>query len=633
MALSAKGRQKIKWIGLAVLAVVLAVIAMIGAFPVGMFRGAIEERLSAHLGAAVRIGAVRRNGIFSFKPLITVQELRIAQPDWAGQGDMVHARSIQARVAVLPILLGRAPLMEDITATGLNLSLVRDRDGRANWEGRKKTPARDGDRGRGLVGVAIRDGHITLRDEKRSLTLTGSFKADGTGVRAEAKGRFHEAPATVTFVGAPIVGVASDARYPFQLQLSSPLLQLDARGASVGALNLRTMSLDIRAKAPNLKYLDDVIEAGLFGTRPIDLTAKVRHSGRDWFVDRLSGRIGSSRLVANANVLKRDERTKIDADVHFSEFGFDDLSDAEGKAKDAAIEKRIGPRVLPGTRINLAKVGPTDGRIRFKADRLLLNGSAFRSLAGTIVLEGKLLRIENILAGMSSGRMTGLLEVDQRGGVRHPKLSIDLKFADGRLETVIGSRDVTGPLHGHVALVGSGDTIREALATADGRAGLAVEGGTIKRTFAAVLGQDLGKAIGAVLKDKDAEVPLRCLVVGFSATRGELIARDFVADTGISLGTGRGRISLGSERISLSISGQSRNPSALRLEDPIGVGGTLSSPTISAAGEPPGSKLDGGAMISAVGKSIGRALGIGKKERSFVTSAPIDCRAAARRVL
>ena len=229
--------------------------------------------------------------------------------------------------------------------------------------------------------------------------------------------------------------------------------------------------------------------------------------------------------------------------------------------------------------------------------------------------------------------MTGLLEVDQRGGVRHPKLSIDLKFADGRLETVIGSRDVTGPLHGHVALVGSGDTIREALATADGRAGLAVEGGTIKRTFAAVLGQDLGKAIGAVLKDKDAEVPLRCLVVGFSATRGELIARDFVADTGISLGTGRGRISLGSERISLSISGQSRNPSALRLEDPIGVGGTLSSPTISAAGEPPGSKLDGGAMISAVGKSIGRALGIGKKERSFVTSAPIDCRAAARRVL
>ncbi|WP_313230861.1 AsmA family protein [Sphingobium yanoikuyae] len=633
MALSAEGRRLATRIGLVALAIVTAVIIAIGAFPIGMFKGAIEERMSARLGTGVSIGSVKRNGIFSFKPVITLEDLRIAQPSWAGKGDMVQAKSIHARVAVLPLILGRAPRMEDVTAAGLNLWLVRDRDGRANWEGRDKSaPSDDGD-GHGLAGVSIRDGRISLRDDKRSLTVSGQFKSDEAGVRAETKGRFHDAPASLTFSGAPIVGLSSDARYPFQLELASPLLQLHARGASVGALNLRTMALNIRAKAANLKYLDDVIEAGLFGTKPIDLTARVRHSGRDWFVDRLAGRIGSSRLTAKATVLKRDERTKIDAAVHFTDFGFDDLSDAEGRAKDAAIEARIGPRVLPGTRINLAKVGPTDGRIRFKADRLLLENSAFKSLAGTIVLEGKLLRIENIVAGMSSGRMTGLLEVDQRNGARHPKLSIDLKFADGRLETVVGSKDVTGPLQGRVALVGTGDTIREALGTANGRAGLAVEGGTIKRTFAAVLGQDLGKAIGAVLRDKDAEVPLRCLVVGFSAREGDLVARDFVADTAISLGTGKGRISLASERISLSISGQSRNPSALRLEDPIGVGGTLSSPTISAAGEPPGSKLDGGSMISAVGKSIGRALGIGKRERSFVTPAPIDCKAAARRVL
>ncbi|MDF0545907.1 AsmA family protein [Sphingobium sp. H39-3-25] len=633
MALSAEGRRGVARIGLVLVAIVVAVILAIGAFPIGEFKGAIEERLSARLGADIRIGAVRRNGFFSFRPVITLEDLRIAQPSWAGKGDMVHARSIQARVAVLPLLIGRAPRLEDVTATGLNLSLVRDRDGRANWEGRDKPHRSDDDEGRGLADVFIRGGHLSLRDDKRSLAISGKFKAGEAGVRAEMKGRFHDIPASLTFVGAPIVGLASDARYPFHLKLSSPLLQLDARGASTGALNLRNMSLDIKAKASNLKYLDDVIEAGLFGTTPIDLTAKVRHSGRDWFVDKLTGRIGSSRLTAKATVLKRDERTKIDADVHFAAFGFDDLSDAEGKARDAAIKAQIGPRVLPGTRINLAKVGPTDGCIRFKADRLLLGNSAFRTLAGTIVLEGKLLRIENIVAGMSSGRMTGFLEVDQRNGAHHPKLSIDLRFADGRLETAIGSKDVTGPLHGRVALAGTGDTIREALATANGRAGLVVEGGTIKRTVAAVLGQDLGKAIGAVLRDKDAEVPLRCLVVGFAALRGDLVARDFIADTGISSGTGRGRISLASERISLSISGQSRNPSVLRLEDPIGVGGTLSSPTISAAGKPPGSKLDGGGIISAVGKSIGRALGIGKKERTFVTPAPIDCRAAARRVL
>tara|TARA_R110000868_G_scaffold411785_1_gene710616 strand:+ start:105336 stop:107237 length:1902 start_codon:yes stop_codon:yes gene_type:complete len=633
MALSAEGRRRAGRISLIVLAIVTALALAIGTFPIGILRGAIEDRLSARLGTSVRIGTAKRNSFFSFSPVITLESLRIAQPSWAGDGDMVHAKSIQARVAVLPVVLGRAPRLEDVTATGLNLSLVRDSNGRANWENRDRKPSSNDGKGQGLAGFSIRDGHVTLRDDKRSLTISGQLKADASGVRVETKGKFHGTPASLAFSGPKIVGLEADARYPFQLLLTSPLLELRASGASVGALNFRTMALDIRAKASNLKYLDDVIEAGLFGTAPIDLTARVRHSGRDWFVDRLAGRIGSSRLTAKATVLKRDERTKIDADVHFVEFGFDDLADAEGRAKAAAIEARIGPRVLPGTRINLSKVGPTDGRILFKADRLLLENSAFKTLAGKIVLEGKLLRIENIVAEMTSGRMTGLVEVDQRNGARRPKLSIDLKFADGRLETVMGTKDITGPLQGRVALTGTGDTIREALGTANGRAGLAVESGTIKRTFAAVLGQDLGKAIGTVLRDKDAVVPLRCLVVGFEATQGDLVANQFVADTAISLGTGKGRISLASEQISLSISGQSRNPSVLRLEDPIGIGGTLASPSISAAGEPPGSKLDRGSVFSAVGKSIGRALGIGKKERMPVPPNPIDCRAAARQVL
>ncbi|PZU05828.1 MAG: AsmA family protein, partial [Sphingobium sp.] len=399
MALSAEGRRRAGRISLIVLAMVTALVLAIGAFPIGILRGAIEDRLSARLGTSVRIGKVKRDGFFSFTPVITLENLRIAQPSWAGEGYMVHAKSIQARVAVLPVVLGRAPQLEDVTATGLNLSLLRDRNGRANWESREKRPSSNDGKGQGLAGFSIRDGHVTLQDEKRSLTISGPLKADVSGVRAETKGYFHGTPASLTFSGPKIVGLKADASYPFQLQLTSPLLELHASGASVGALNFRTMSLDIRAKASNLKYLDDVIEAGLFGTAPIDLTAQVRHSGRDWFVDRLTGRIGSSRLTAKATVLKRDERTKIEADVHFAEFGFDDLADAEGRAKAAAIEARIGPRVLPGTRINLSKVGPTDGRIRFKADRLLLKDSAFRTLAGTIVLEGKLLRIENIVAG------------------------------------------------------------------------------------------------------------------------------------------------------------------------------------------------------------------------------------------
>jgi uncharacterized protein involved in outer membrane biogenesis len=340
----------------------------------------------------------------------------------------------------------------------------------------------------------------------------------------------------------------------------------------------------------------------------------VRHDERDWFIERMTGRIGRSALVAKADVLKRDGRTKIDANVHFSRFDFDDLSDARGEAQAKAVEARIGERVLPGTRINIAKVGPTDGVIRFRADRLLLQDSAFRSLAGEVRLDGKLLTIDKIVAGMSSGRMTGNLRIDQRNNVPKPRLSMDLVFADGRLETLMGTSDATGRLRGRVVLSGTGDTIREAMATADGRAGLMVRDGTIKKTFAAVLGQDLGKAIGAALKKGEPEVPLRCLAIGFAAKRGILSPSPFIVDTSISTGRGEGHLSLANETIALTIKGQSRDPSPLRLADPIQVGGTFTKPTISAAGTPPGSKVNAGSVVQAVGKSLGRALGLGKDE-------------------
>lgn len=617
--------------------VLLGCFALIGlaAFPFALFKDAIAGRIGSALGTQVSIGSIERREWLSFTPTILLRDIAVQQPAWAGKGDMVHARTIEAKLPMLPLLVGRGAQPEDFVAHGLTLALVRDAKGRANWQGQDKADDAKDDAGTGLERLIIPDGHLTLRDDKRSLNLAGSFVSDGRGLRVDAAGKFHEAPARLTLRGSRIADLPPDTPYPLRLELRSPLLNLAASGQSRGALNLKAVTLDIHAIAPNLKYLDDVIEAGLFGTRAIDLKARVRHAGHDWHIERMTGSIGRSMLVAKADVLKREGRTKIDADMHFSTFDFDDLSDAQGKARAAAIEARIGPRVLPGTRINLAKVGPTDGVIRFQADRLLLEDSAFRSLSGVIELEGKLLRLDNVIAGMSSGRMTGKVSIDQRGGVAHPIMALDLAFHDGRLETLMGSRDATGPLRGRVVLKGAGDTIREALAHADGRAGLLVRGGTVKRTFAAVLGQDLGKAIGAVLRDKEVDVPLRCLAIGFTAKGGILSPSPFLVDTGISVGQGRGRLSLADERIALSIRGRSREASPLRLVDPITVGGTFTAPTLSAAGKPPGSKVDAGSVLSAVGKSVGRALGLGKDQSPAEASIPAaaDCEKLARQIL
>ncbi|WP_443970660.1 AsmA family protein [Sphingobium sp. CR28] len=623
-----------RWVifGIAGLATLGLLLLAVAAFPFGLFKGAIERNIEKELGTDVSIGAVERREAFSFTPTILIHNLAIRQPSWAGQGNMLQARTIEARIPILKLLTGGGAKPESLTARGLIANLVRDVNGHANWEGREAGSG--GGSGRGLSQLVIPDGRFSLRDDKKFLILSGTLISDARGLLVDGTGRFHEAPARLSLAGQRIAGLADDAPYSAELKLTSSLLRLEAKTQMRGALNLQSMTMDVHATAHSLKYLDHVIEAGLFGTRPIDLTAKVRHDGRDWFIERMTGRIGRSALVAKANVLKRDGRTKIDADVHFSRFDFDDLSDARGEARAKAVEARIGERVLPGTRINIAKVGPTDGVIRFRADRLLLQDSAFRSLAGEVRLDFKLLTIDKIVAGMTSGRMTGNLRIDQRNNVPKPRLSMDLVFADGRLETLMGTDDATGPMRGRVVLSGTGDTIREAMATADGRAGLMVRNGTIKRTFAAVLGQDLGKAIGAALKKGEPEVPLRCLAIAFAAKRGFLRPSPFIVDTGISTGRGEGHLSLASEAIALTIKGQSRDPSPLRLADPIQVGGTFTKPTLSAAGTPPGSKVNAGSVVQAVGKSLGRALGLGKDEAPRpALSASDPCEGLAGKIL
>lgn len=619
--------------GVALLAALLLLI--IAAFPFSLMKDEIAQRIGGELGTTVSIGSIDRRETLSFTPTILVRDLAIRQPQWAGQGDMVRAETIEARLPILPLLFGGNARPEGIVAHGLSLALVRDRQGRANWQASKKSSGDKSGKGSGLDQLVVPDGRISLRDEKRFLTVSGTITSDAKGLAIATTGRFHDKPARLSLSGGRIAGLAPDAPYPLHLDLLSPLLHLKAEGQTRGALNLRAMTLDVHAVAPDLKYLDDVIEAGLFNTRAIDLTAKVRHDGRDWFVDRLAGRIGRSTLTGRANALKRDDRTKIDADIHFSAFDFDDLSSPQGQAKAEAVEARIGERVLPGTRINLAKIGPTDGVVRFRADRLLLPDSAFRSLAGVIRLDGKLLTMDNVVAGMTSGRMTGGIRIDQRGGAVRPRLSIDLAFTGSRLETLIGTRDATGPLQGRVILSGTGDTIRDALARADGRAGLIVRNGTVKRTFAAVLGQDLGKAISAALGDRQADVPLRCLAVGFNAKGGIMTPAPMIVDTEISVGQGAGHLSLATESIALTIRGRSRAPSALRLVDPISVGGTFTTPTLSAAGTPPGSKVEARSVFQALGKSIGQALGLGKDKPGAGPAIPegVNCAAMAKRVL
>lgn len=608
--------RKKRWLAIASITIVacgVLLVLALGAVPASIIRGMIASELRGASDRPVEIGTLSRDSFFSYSPVVTVHDLRIGQPAWAGNADFVKLQAISAQVNVFDIIAGRTSL-DNVTIDGLDISLVRDKDGRKNWES-----GGSGDNALELADVIVTNSRFSFKDEKRDLALVGPITMNAKkGVRMTGSGTFLNSKADFRFAGPAVTGNNRDADYPFTLSLRSPALHLTSTGKMAGGLNLDRFTASLSARAPTLKNLDKMIEAGLFGTQPIDLHATIRHQNKDWYVDELNGSIGRSRLAAKASILKRDGRTKIDATVHASRLDFDDLADDEGLARAAADKRRVGPRVLPNTKINLSKMGPTDGQIDFTIARLISRrDSVFRSLKGKLTLDHRIINITNLVAGMKSGQLTGSVRLDHRSGA--PKLSTDLTLDGASISDLIGDDDIiSAKMRGRIKLSGSGDTVRTALEKANGKATMVASGGSVRATAAHVLGQNLGGAIEKIIDDPKARVPLRCLVVNFNANNGVLTPSPVAVDTAVSVGRANGNIILDGEKIALIMRGGAKGKSALHIVDPIKISGSLNAPTVSVAGlglAQKAQKPSLGDVITVAAKSVGSALGIGKDDK------------------
>lgn len=588
----------------------IASLILMAAFPIGLLRGVAESKLSDKFGAPVEIADLSRIDTFSFTPEIRARGIRIGRPAWAGKGDFLKIAELRTQVSIFSLLTGDAD-PRSLDVIGLDVALVRDAKGNSNWDGRKDR-SKERSRPLRLDSLTVRDSRFSLRDAKRRLDISGSLASDErAGLRLSAAGTFNGAPARAEARGRPIAAGSGTAPWPFTASLSSAPLDLDVKGTMAGILNADDLKMTMRTRGTSLKELDHIIEAGLFGTQDIDLEGEVRRDGEDWYIDRLSGSIGRSRLQARATVLKRGGRTKIDATVRSPQFDFDDLADDAGLALARAKEARIGKRVIPDTRIDLSRMGPTDGIIRFTIDRLLVEGgSAFQSLKGELTLDHRVLKLEKAVAGLNRGRVTGWVKVDSTKAM--PIFSTELRVVDSSLDTLIGAPDmIGGPLRGLVRITGPGKTIREAFATGTGKIVFASSKGSMDRAAAFVLGQNLGGAIGEKLGGGN-KVPINCALFVFDARDGVLTPSPLLLDTAVSSGRGRGRINLGEETIALTITGAAKGDALLKLVDPLSIGGTLSAPTIAIDGRAQNSEEPGGGVIRSIGRSIGSALGLRK---------------------
>ena len=83
--------RKVGWTVARVAASVSTIALVALAFaPIGTFKEEVESRIAEKVGTTVHIGSLVRTDHFSLHPTVEIRDLTIAQPDWAGKGDMLR---------------------------------------------------------------------------------------------------------------------------------------------------------------------------------------------------------------------------------------------------------------------------------------------------------------------------------------------------------------------------------------------------------------------------------------------------------------------------------------------------------------------------------------------------------------
>ncbi|MET4896773.1 AsmA family protein [Sphingomonadaceae bacterium jetA1] len=617
-----EGKRRWPWgriaLGLAFgLPVLLLVI--LAAFPWGILKDMVARQATARFGRPVTIESARRVDGFGFHPVLAVEGLRIPQSDWvgAGQGDFARLRRAEIRFSVWPLLIGRFE-PEDIRVSGLRLALVRDKQGRTNWSRPGETKEKDeGGGGSALQGLIVTDSVIAYRDAKQDRDAVLRFSADpARGVLAEGTGTVRGAPVRLRFTGAPVKSGA----WPFTAAITGDQLTMKARGTMDRPLDTDAMTLDLTARADDLKRIDAVIEAGLFQTEAVTLAAHVRHDRPRWTISDLKGRIGRSDFAGRLTVDKKQGRTLLDGEVSAGQLDFDDLSSAEARAQAVALEKRIGPRLVPNMRIDIGKIDSTDGTLALRVDRVVSaqGPSPITGLTGRMVMDHQRLTLDRIRMTLRQGAVTGQAVIDQRGGRPVPTLTLDLRLTGASVLALSGQDKISGRVAARAYLQGAGETVRAAIGRSDGRIGLVVDNGSLPDRYAAALGFDAG---GALMAGKNARAGLRCLILGVTMKDGTGRADPLIVDTSRSRLDGTGTVRFPDEALALRLTGAPKQGAVVRLAGAATVGGTIQRPDLVIPQE-----------VKSVGnifKSIGRAI----TRRSGPEAQDADCAGLARRVL
>lgn len=579
-------RGILKWTGILLGALGLAVVVFVTLFDINQLRGPISREISRQLG---RPFAIRGDLAvdWSWTPKLTVNDIVLDNAPWSRQPAMFTLDRAEVSLRIPELWHGHLVLPE-IRLVKPRVLLEKSAKGQANWEFKPTATPSAPLNPRWFPKIdrlLVEDGRFLYRDPVTDTDLdvnlaTALGAGNDRALTLDGQGRLRKERFTLEARGGAITTLwAGDKPFPVALEIAYGPTRAKVSGSFAEPLRLLGPELRFEARGPNLAALRPFSPAWLPRTPAYRFAGAIRRDGERWLIRDFEGRLGGSDLSGDFAFGLRQGRPLLDGDVVSKTLDFRDFAGFIGANPDPDAPPR--PRLLPDEPYDLEGLRAADADIRFRSANIVTPMMPLDEVSAHVRLDhGRLsLKPANVTIGL--GRITSSAVLDATG----QKIQVNLDSQISRVpfqkllaKTPFGP-ETQGLFYGRVAIDTVGNSVADMAAAANGGITLVMERGRISELLMELIGLDIAESLNIVVAKGDRSVAIRCAVQDFIVTAGVVKTQLFLLDTTDTQVGGEGWINLRDETLRFRLAAHPKDISVFSARTPVIVEGTLKKPS------------------------------------------------------
>ncbi len=520
--------------------------------------------------------------------------MTVSNPAWR-RGAFFTSKHIETRIATLPLIFGtRRAEMLDIVDGRFDLAWDPARRRNTFTFGDPNKPGEPFDmpdivRAQ-VVGtrIAYLDPLLQLKTDIRVETIkardtqvAGTIGFDGTGtLRAQ--------PFTMNGqILTPNVTVGGGTNR-LTLAARSGATALDVSGTLPGATVIEGAKLRLALRGPDFAQAMAFLGVAVPRTRTYRATSNLTKVGGDWRFTRIAGRFGASDIAGLMTISMPKQRLRIDADLSTQRLDIVDAGPFIGYDPDklaaGKVAETVGgtPRLLPDGRLDNDALQRFDAHVDYRIATVRAPSLPVSDIALTLDLQRAVMKLSPLTMAVAGGRLASDIMIDARA--RPVRTRYDIRLAPTPMGTLLGRFGVeqsgtTGTIKARVELTGRGDSVRQSLATSDGRIAIILPRGSFWTRNVQLSELDIGTFVQKMFERKLKEpVQINCGLIGFTVRNGIAAADPILIDTTKNVMIARGGFSFRNEAIDMAFRADSKKFSIFAGQSPVALDGYFAKP-------------------------------------------------------